>query len=171
MKKENFYAIIIVALLVLNLGTLGYLWFNANKHTPPPRPLPKQAGALAFMSHELDLDKKQLNDLKVLAHRHRKALDSVQRHIRDAQTQLFRLAKSDVLDTVARNQYLQTIEDNESAKHLITLLHFQEIRGLLNEDQKVLFNEFIEDIGKQITNPNPPLHGRPGHGGPPPPRH
>lgn len=171
MKKESFYAIVIVALLVLNLGTLGYLWMNSSKHIPNHKgPQKGQEGPLRFMADELGLDDAQFKNLRIIARNHGKALDSIQQHIGEARTSLYVLAKDDVIDTGKRDAFLKNIEAYESAKHMITLTHFHDIRSILSEEQKVKFNAFVEDMARHMA---PPVHGPDrgrGTGGPPPPR-
>lgn len=163
MKKERFYAVVIIALLLLNLGTLGYLW-RGKRHAPPPPPPPHGAHGDAgrIIVRELKLDEAQRKAFEEFKHKHRKSTDSLQRLIRQSQVALFGLVKQDVMDTVARDSLLNNIEQYEAAKHLVTIEHFGDIRSILRPEQKDLFNDLMEDIGTQITGP--------GRQGPPPPR-
>lgn len=162
MRKDNFYTLIIIVLLLVNIGTLGYLWVS-KKEIPsfamPPRP----ESPRDIMIKELQLDKEQERKLYSLSRQHRKSMDSVQRQIRNAQKALFALVKTDDLDTAKKDSVLAIIEAGESQKHLITIEHFHDIRAMLDEEQKVYFNEMMEDIGNRITNPGPPPHHRPMH--------
>lgn len=162
MKRDNFYAIVIILLLLLNVGTLGYLWVGKEqtRHMPPP---PDRPGAIII--NELKLDEEQQTKFQLFKHRHRRSTDSVQRLIKETQVALFGLVKEDSLDVLLRDSLLSNIEKYESAKHLITIEHFHDIRSILRSEQKELFNEFVEDIGSRITGP-----GRPPHGPPPPKR-
>lgn len=65
-----------------------------------------------------------------------------------------------------RDSLLVEIEQRESAKHLITIEHFHDIRAILRDDQKELFNHLMEEIGSRITGPAMPPRGQM-----PPPRH
>lgn len=169
MKKENFYTIIIVALLLLNLGTLGYLWTERRQpqqvHMPPRQ---GQEAPLRFMADELGMSDDQFRNLRDLARKHGRSLDSIQQRINHARTSLYLLAKDSVLDTVKRNEYLKEVEANESAKHMLTLAHFHDIRAMLTEEQQDKFNVFVEDIAKHMAAPR---QAPGGHKGPPPPLH
>ncbi|MCB0698137.1 MAG: periplasmic heavy metal sensor [Chitinophagaceae bacterium] len=162
MKRENFYTLVIIVLLLLNIGTLAFLWQSrGERHLPPPPPDSPDN----IIIHELKLDDEQQQQFLKFKHMHRRSTDSVQRHIKDAQRSLFALVKQDQMDTVARDSLLNVIEQNEAAKHLITIQHFHDIRSILSPEQKELFNDLVEDIGGRITGP-----GRRGQGPPPPPR-
>lgn len=160
MKKESFYTIVIVFLLLINMGTLGYLWMGAPKpgHMPPPHPPRGEAGRVLI--DELQLDEQQQADFNQFKRKHRRSTDSVQRLIRQTQVALFGLVKQDEMNVPVRDSLLHAIEQYESAKHMITIDHFHDIRSILKPEQKILFNEMVEDIGSRITGPG---EGRPGH--------
>lgn len=160
MKRENFYALVIIILLLLNIGTLSFLWINKPErvhHMPPNNP-----GRIII--NELQLDDQQQQQFNTFKHAHRKSTDSVQRLIKGVQRKLFSLVKQDEMDVNKRDSLLKQIEQYESTKHLITIQHFHDIRSILNPDQKELFNGFVEAIGSKITGPGLPMHR------PPPPR-
>ncbi len=162
MKREHFYTLVIIVLLLLNIGTLAFLYIgreNRGMHPPMPPDSPDN-----IIINELQLDEAQQQQFRMFKHTHRRATDSVQRHIKDAQRALFGLVKQDEMDVELRDSLLNTIEKYESAKHLITIQHFHDIRTILRPAQKELFNGFMEDIGSRITGP-----GR-AQQGPPPPR-
>lgn len=154
MKKDNFYKIIIVVLLLLNLGTLGFLlWRNPQAAKVDVMPIQKEEAPLRYMADELGLDEAQFAQLRKIARQHGRSLDSIQQQITHGRTSLYLLAKSSEIDTAARNKYLKQIEANESAKHIITLAHFQEIRAMLTEEQKERFNVFVEDMARHMARP------------------
>lgn len=162
MKRENFYSIVIILLLLLNIGTLGYLWMDRGNggFAEPPR------SPDHIIINELKLDEEQQELFHTFKRRHRGSTDSVQHSIRKLQKELFGLVEQDEMNVPLRDSLLHEIEKCESAKHLITIEHFHEIRSILRPEQKELFNEFMDEIGSRITGP-----GRPPHHGPPPPRH
>lgn len=160
MRKDNFYTIIIIVLLLVNIGTLAYLWVS-KKDASSVNMRPRPESPRDIMVKELQLDKEQERKLYALSRQHRRSMDSVQHHIRNAQKALFALVKSDDMDAAKKDSVLAIIEANESQKHLITIDHFHAIRVMLDDEQKVYFNEMMEDIGNRITNPGPPPHHRP----------
>ncbi|MCB0700408.1 MAG: periplasmic heavy metal sensor [Chitinophagales bacterium] len=162
MKRENFYTLVIILLLLLNFATIGYLLLGKDGkkgHMPPPPP----PGADNVIIEKLHLNEDQQQQFEIFKRRHRKSMDSVQRNIKDAQKALFTLVKNEEMDMPMRDSLLHEIEKDESAKHLITIQHFHDLRSIMEPKQVELFNEFIEEIGGRITGP-----GRPPHGPPPP---
>lgn len=167
MKKEQFYSVVIILLLLLNMGTLGYLWVNRQQ---PQAQFPGNAGPGhpepdRIIIDRLQLDATQQEQFAELKHIHRKSTDSLQQLISHTQHELFRLVRQDEMDIVLRDSLLAQIEHYETAKHIVTIQHFYDLRKILNEQQKESFNGFMEEIGSRITGP-----GR-GHHGPPPPGH
>lgn len=162
MRKENFYTLVIILLLLLNIGTLGYLWMGGKKegHPPPPRP---QNGK-ALLVDQLQMDKEQEMQFEIFRRRHMKRMDSIRRATKETQVALFELVKKDDMDIAQRDSLLHVIEKYESAKHLVTIAHFHDVRTILKPEQKDLFNELIEDIGSNLTG-----NGRGPKGGPPHP--
>lgn len=171
MKTDRFYKIIIILLLLLNIGTLGYLLLNKNgspkdmKHRPPKM---RNEGGHKLNSidrviiDKLDLDEEQQQKFSEYKREHRKSTDSVQRTIRDIQKELFSLVKEKEMNVQVRDSLLAIIEESESAKHLITIDHFHDLRSMMRPEQVESFNEFMEDIGSRITGPGmPPQPPRP----------
>lgn len=159
MKREHFYALVIIVLLLLNISTLAFLWMERSEGD---RFMPLNSPEHIIIN-KLQLNKEQQQEFNVFKHSHRKSIDSVGRHIKEAQMALFDLVKMDELDIELRDSLLSRIEQYESAKHLITIQHFHDIRSMLKPEQKGPFNEFVDEIGSSITGSPPMLR--------PPPRH
>lgn len=166
MKKERFYTIVIIALLLLNIGTLGFLYLgNGSKQDVRQLQRPERPGD--FIINALKLDEQQQKEFLLLGRRHRVRLDSVQDNIKRVQNEMFRLVSTGELDSTKTSELIQQIQEGEAAKHMITIAHFEEIRQILKPDQVPLFKQFMQELGNRIIAPNhPPLR----RGGPPPPR-
>lgn len=162
MKRENFYAVVIILLLLLNFATIGYLLINRDtgqvRHTPPMHHNPER-----IITEELNLDEDQIRQFRVYKHQHGRATDSVQRQIKELQVELFSLVKAEEMDIPKRDSLLSKIEQLESARHLIIIEHFHDIRSMMREDQVKLFNGFVEEMGSTITEMRRPGHRPPPH--------
>ena len=157
MRRERFYAIVVILLLLLNMGTLGYLFTTRDSGRAPvvlhggeggPHQRPED-----IMIERLKLDDAQQEQLYDFIHWHRRSTDSVQHHIKALQKDLFALVQQDEMNVALRDNLLKEIEQCESAKHLITIQHFHDIRSMLKPEQKELFNEFMGEVGSRITAP------------------
>jgi hypothetical protein len=156
MKKENFYRIIILALLLLNFGILGYLWkSNGNEHRPPQHVEP--AGLII---DRLQLDAKQQSAFEELKHAHQQASRKLRDESRELHDALFNTLTN--ADTGAVDSLMVQIAKNDEAKELLNYHHFKELKTILKPEQYHLYDEFIEDIARQFgPRQGPPPGERP----------
>lgn len=167
MGKTKFLSIVIIALLVVNAGTLVYVFLGQNKgHKGPPHGMRKGAPG-DYIIEKLELDDKQQIDFRKLQKEHRSKMDKIHSQLEKTRNQYFDGLKTSTIDT-AEGQKLQTkIGILLGQIHGNTFEHFTKVRQLCRPEQQELFDEFIEDILRALAPPRP--GGRKGHR--PPPRH
>lgn len=164
MRQERFYKIVIIALLLLNVGTLAFLFISRgdnHAHVEHVKKPPHRNPVDNIIINRLYLDEKQQEKFEIYKRQHRKSTDSVQRIITGIQKELFALVKYERMNVEKRDSLLTKIEESESAKHLITIDHFHDLRSMMRPEQVESFNEFMEDIGSRITGPGHKPHHRP----------
>lgn len=164
MKRENFYTIVIILLLLLNFATIGYLFLNKNDNTRVLSPDQKRNKPEQIIIAKLNLNDEQVKQFRIYKQKHGNATHNVERKMKSLQRELFSLVKADSMDIDKRDSLLSEIEQCESDKHLLIIEHFQDLRSMMRPDQIELYNDFIEEMGRTITSPGGPMHG------PPPPR-
>ena len=91
MEKNNFYKLVIVLLLVLNLGTLGYLFFSAGSKPPMPPPGMQPPPFAAMLQKQLLLTDAQTAQVKEIHERHMMKMDSLNNQYQQALQQYFDL--------------------------------------------------------------------------------
>jgi periplasmic protein CpxP/Spy len=142
MKRETLLTVTVVALLLLNLGTLGYLFLRDQR--------PQGGGPGKLIVEGLKLTPPQVEQFEVLRDEHRAKMAQNDSYQRVRQQELWTLLRTDTPDTTqARtliNQWL-TLEGN---KRVATFDHFRKIRLLCTPEQQVLFDTLILDIGKAL---------------------
>lgn len=149
MKKDNFYKIIIVCLLLLNFGILAFMWFE-HKEGPGHR-----GGPDKMIIERLKLDAQQQQQFEGLKHEHHSQMVVIQEEGGKLHDQLFSQLHSTPEDTVAENNLLKQIQENEMQKERVTLAHFRKLRGILRPDQQPLFDDFISELSRQLMRPPP----------------
>lgn len=151
MKAESFYKLVIIFLLLLNLGTLGYLLSGNTKtdkhHGPPPPPD-------RIIIERLELSPQQVEQFNELKHEHHSQMLQIQEESGKLHKVLFTLLKQDTQDPVVKDSILQLIQVTNMNKELVTFEHFQKLRHILTEKQKAEFDEFVEDISHKIMGPH-----------------
>jgi protein CpxP len=169
MRNEHFYKIVIVLLLLLNGGTLGYLWLSKSRqesgHVPPGMHHRNHVDRL--MSEKLALTAEQEEQFQELKQEHNGHMIELQQAEKRLHIELFKLLKART-DTLAKNNLLAELERNDRRKEEVTFDHFRKLRSILNPEQQPKFDELMEEIASQILS-----HRRIGSqahpGGPPPP--
>lgn len=164
MRKEHFYKIAIIVLLLLNLGTLGYL-FMGNKrpmHGPPPG----HEGPAGLIIERLQLDEEQQQKFEEQRFEHQSKIRAVRKESGELHDALFSLLKNEAIDSIKKDSLQNAIRLVEIKKDEITFEHFQQLKSILKPEQLPLFDGLIEEIGRRLTD-NAPGGGR--RDGPPPP--
>ncbi len=167
MGKTKFLSIVIVALLVINAGTLVYLFLGQNKeHKHPPHRVGKGSPA-EFIIEKLELDDKQQADFRELQKEHRSKMRETHEKLEETRSKYFDGLKTSTIDTTESQKLQAEIGKLMGQIHGNTFEHFTEVRKLCRPEQQALFDEFIEDILRALAPPPP--GGKRGHR--PSPRH
>lgn len=167
MEKTKFLSIVIVALLVINAGTLVYLFLGQNKgHQRPPHRMGR-GNPSDYIVDKLQLDDKQQADFRELQKEHRSKMHDIHEQLEETRNQYFDGLKTSTIDTAESQKLQAKIGRLMGQIHGNTFEHFTKVRQLCSPKQQELFDQFIEDILRALAPP-PPGRKR-GHR--PPPRH
>ncbi|MCB0724504.1 MAG: Spy/CpxP family protein refolding chaperone [Ignavibacteriae bacterium] len=180
-SKNKFLAWVIIILIVLNVLSLGALWFQKNRE---PRPMHEYPGRLPdnkkgpgdFLAKELGLSEEQVKQFDTLREQHRTTVDGLLKEMQDAREELFAQVKSDNPDMSKVEQLESTIGQKTTELEKATFEHFKQLRAICTDEQKTKFDEIIIDAMKQ-AGPKGPMNqdgppdgmrqGPPGRQGPP----
>jgi periplasmic protein CpxP/Spy len=155
MTKDNFYRIVITMLLLINIGTLAFLWTDRKDkailqrhHMGPPH-------VDEMIIERLKLDDKQIGQFEGLKHEHHSRMVDIQRQSGSLHKDLFRLLKTDHVDTIYRDSILHKLQLLDTEKELATFDHFQKLRGILAPGQQSNFDDFVEELSRRLLAPLP----------------
>jgi periplasmic protein CpxP/Spy len=152
MPESRFLKIIVVALLLLNLGTLGFLWMDrrdGGAHRPPPHHGPGGRGENTgeYLRRELQLTDEQEDAYRKMRRQHHETVMDVRDQMRDQKRELYGLMKNG--DTVATKGTVNALIDSIVAEQRFieqfTYDHFRELRALCTPQQQTKFDEVIGD--------------------------
>lgn len=158
MEKNKFLKIIIVFLLVLNLGTLIFLFLGLGPRHPG-RERGKHEGPAKFIIEELGFDEKQQAQFEDLKKEHRGQMNSMEDSMktqRDMLPDVIIAGNDSKADSIATR-----IGEHQKKIEIYTYQHFVKVFQICNEEQKKKFKNIIDDILKMMG---------PKKGGPPPKR-
>ncbi|NOT76159.1 MAG: periplasmic heavy metal sensor [Cyclobacteriaceae bacterium] len=158
--KSRFMVFMIVALVLLNLGTLGVVFMNRPPHGGPgPGRSPEGPGML--LMDKVGFTEEQRAAYRLLMDEHRNLMHSSEDSIRFYKEQLFSYlpasnSTSAELSAVAISRLQKKIE-------MTTFDHFVKVRALCTPDQATKFDAIIQEVLKMMAPPKGPGQG-PGPG-------
>jgi Spy/CpxP family protein refolding chaperone len=167
MNKLRFLWATIILLLLLNLGTLAWLFYSHNKQEGRRPP----GGAADFIVEQLQLDQQQQEQFFELRKQHRATIRQAQEEDKNLHDTYFGLLKTDNPDKKLVDSVAVLLAAQRSRMEAANFDHFAQLRKICRDGkQKQLFDETIDDIARNITAPRGPMPtgGRPPHDGPPP---
>jgi len=154
MNEKTFFKLVIAVLVLLNLGTLGFLWMQ-KKNGPPGGP---GGDVVGFLTHELGLSPAQQNALVILRDDFRQKSRDVHEHLHTLHTPFFNLLKGDNPDTAQLRVVVDSMTVYHRQMEQLTFEQFKAIRGLCTPQQQKRFDEIIDETLRFIAPPPP---GRP----------
>lgn len=169
MKKETLLTIAVLVLIVLNITLLVVFYFNQGR---PPFMPPGQMGNMPtgtgmgpgrVIIDRLKLDESQQKEFAKLRQQHQDKVQAIQQESRKLQDELFDLLKEPQQDPAKVSAIINSMGDNRKQLEQAIFDHFSSIKALCKADeQKKMFNEFIDELGETI---GPPMQMH--RGGPP----
>jgi len=169
-NKQKLLSNLFIALVILNLITIGFIWFHYEKEN-------KKASnddtfdVKTFIITKLGFDEKQASEFDILRREHFETVQKLNQEIRKEKEAMFNNLKNNKSDTAIAYQHISRIMMLENQVEKLTFDHFQKVRALCNPEQEKIFDMVIQDILRNMNNPpNGPNHGPPSMrppGGPP----
>lgn len=166
--------IIIIILILLNIGTLAFLLFTGHKPPPPPpNPMGRQHHPVISerLKEPLNLTDAQATSIDSMHELHFKVMDSLTNDFHNAVSSYFMLLTKENYSLKEKDSLLSKMNNINASKAQTAFEAFENIRKVLNDDQKKKYNEILPEILQNVINRN---EGRqdmqgPPQGFPPPP--
>ena len=151
MKKETLLTTAVIALLLLNLGTLGFLFFRPGPHPPGAKrpPLDRR------IEKRLHLDAAQQQTFKQLKSAHQQQIQASDRAYRETMEQYFALLKNEMPDTAQQDSLLGVLSQIQGNRTTMTFQHFQDLKALCKPNQKEEFAAMLPEL-MEVILPRPP---------------
>ena len=153
MDKIKILTAAVLGLLILNMGTLGYLILSGSKsHGPHPH----REGPKKLIVEKLHFDKKQEIQYEVLIRGHRNTIDSIDQQIRQTKNRLYlQLIKTNV-DTTTKDSLIAVIANEQKQIEQTHFKHFQDIKKLCNTEQLEDYYDLTEELSRIFGKPPKP---------------
>lgn len=155
MEKTKLLTIAVIGLLIINLGTLGFLFLNGNKHRPPHegRPEPKYE-----IIEKLHFDTEQQKQYDKLIEWHKANIGEADDNIRDAKNELYTQLSKPEVDMKEKDSLIAVINSNQKKIEEIHFRHFEDIKKLCRKDQLDDFNALSEELARLFAPKHGPRH-------------
>ncbi len=165
--KNKFLTWLVATLLVANAVTILFFWINRPEMMQGTKGSPRE-----FLVDALELDSSQMDAFQALIEKHQASARPLKKEIRTAKENLFQLLKQPVIPEPEKRKAVQAITLNIQALELLNLEHFQQLRALCNDKQKIKFDGLLDQLAGLMATPSNADGHRPpppGGGHPPPP--
>ena len=169
MVRDKFLILVIIFLFVLNLFTLGYLFFERQMPPPPPDdferviPLDDKPGREKMqppgkpdrLIEKLKFSEAQAKQMEDLKREHKNKIDQIQDSSRKLHDEYFGFLKTDSYDKNKAAELLEKISANQKELDAATFEHFEKIKALCTNEQKTEFVKMLDEIAHSLKQPPP----------------
>jgi Spy/CpxP family protein refolding chaperone len=157
MENNRFLKIVIIALLLINIGVLSYVWMGA--HNGPSGDGHRQGpDVFGYLCKELQLDDEQTKQYAALRDEHHQAMQAIQHKSHQLRDRFFDMLHVSPVDSAAIKSMSDSIAHTQEQIELVTFYHFQKVRAILRPDQQKHFDSIIQETLSMMA---------PGHDSPP----
>ena len=157
MEKTKLLTITVIGLLLLNLGTLGFLFLNGPKGNRPPhegRPQPKE-----IIIEKLHFDANQQREYDKLIQWHQEKIRKLDQNIRETKNELyFQLSQPEVV-IKTKDSLITLLNFYQNQVEETHFKHFEDIKKLCHKNQMEDFNDLTEELSRIFgSKPHQPKH-------------
>lgn len=153
MDKVKLLTVIVIGLLLVNIATLGFIFFSGPKkgREQGKRPMPRE-----IIIEKLHFDSNQIAAYDKTIKAHQRAIENLDREIRNAKNELYKQLNDTQINNQIKDSLLQQISNFQ--KHIETthFNHFLEIKQLCHPDQLESYSELTEELSKIFSHPPRP---------------
>ena len=147
-NKTKFLYFIIIALLLMNAGTLTVMFMHSHPHDGN-----NLQEVSRWLTEQLKLNAEQQEKYKALQDEHRKNMESIHEQDRNLHDRYFELLHGETIDSVRVNQLADSIAINRKQTELTTFYDFKKIRAICNTEQQKKFDSIIGEVLKMMGRP------------------
>jgi Spy/CpxP family protein refolding chaperone len=160
-SKIKLLAGLVVALVIINVSMMGYLWFAP--HGPGERGGPRDGrGPAGLVIKELKFDDKQREQFEKLREEHHASMMEIDKASHQLHNQLFKSLgnSADSSRQHLSDSLIAEIAKQDISRETITFHHLSEVRKLCNPEQQKLFDDMIAKASERRPEGPPPPRER-----------
>jgi len=159
LKIKSLY-ILVGVLLLVNVATLGFIWYTSFKlRAEPPLNPPRPENKSSFLAEELGFSGEQSQKFDSLRNYHHQSVETIMEQTRKLKDELFNCIKTGG-DAKAK-EIATKLSENNKAIEMLTYEHFKEVRKICNDQQKEKFDKILIELVRGIEIQKAPPNGPP----------
>lgn len=152
MERTKLLTISIIGLLLLNIATLGFLFFNGFKPEGMPHEGRRQPKAIII--EKLHFDANQQKEYEKLIRWHRGAIDQLDDSIRQTKNKLYSGLSESSINTKTKDSLIALLNAYQKRVEETHFKHFEDIKKLCKPEQQEDFKALTEELSR-IFAPRP----------------
>jgi Spy/CpxP family protein refolding chaperone len=143
-STNKFLIIAVILLLLANIALVAFMVMGKDKKNPAP----EKGGKAVFerLVKEIGMTDAQQKQYDSLREAHFSKIRPLFDSMRVKRQLFFNLSKDDTLNDSLINVYTSYIAEKQIMADKLTLLHFHQVRKILNPDQQPKFDVFIKKM-------------------------
>lgn len=154
LTKNKLLSVIVIVFFVLNVATIGVMWFTLLKKDKP-NPPPPPADVFRGLIHILELNEQQAEKLHSIQEAHRSFMFRNDMEIRSNKKKLINEVFRESPNSDSVSVWIANISRLQANREEYIYTHLRKIRDLCDDRQKEIFKDFIEKSAPPPDGPPP----------------
>ena len=156
MEKTKLLTFGIIALFLLNLGTLGFLLLSGPKgHHPLGNGPEGRSKPREIIIEKMHFDAAQIKQYDELIQWHRSHIKELEDKIRDAKNELYLQLNENPVNEKAKDSLINDLASYQKEIETIHFRHFQDIKKLCKKEQLDDFTALTEELSRLFSKGQP----------------
>ena len=156
MERTRLLTIAVLGLLIINSGTLFYIFFSSqlSRQTGPEHP--RGEGPKQLIINKLGLNETQQGEYSLMVDEHRTSSRKLNRQSMELHNELYALLKENSINRLKVDSLIDAVAANQKAIENLNLDHFLKIRSLCKSGQIDKFNSLVTELSGLFNQQGPP---------------
>mgnify|MGYP000096512148 CR=1 FL=1 len=151
MNKTKLLGIAVIALAVLNIGILGFLFLSKDKENSRGRKMPRE-----IVIEKLHFDENQIAEYDITIKTHQKNIRNLDDSIRATKNELYQLLNAENINNSQKDSLFLKLADYQKQIESTHFNHFLEIKKLCKKEQTTDYMSLTEELSRLFSHPRRP---------------
>jgi len=156
MSRTKLLTIAIIGLLLLNLGTLTFMFLQNSHHDLMHGSKDKEQGPKYIIIARMHFNQTQKLKYDDLVEEHRRGSRELHEESKALHDELFVLLKEREIDVAKKKTLIAQIAENQAKMERLNFDHFHDIKSLCKGVQLKYYDELVDDLGRLFSPKHPP---------------